>query len=121
MIYNLKESDSSRVEDRKRDDVGMLDAIINEFTNSVSDVDVTFNNIVKVLRVGESCAKNKANIKNSGRVSTVCIDADFTEMQRKQLKDLRSDLSRRKENGENVTIRYVRGSPTIVESSKPKN
>ncbi|KAL3288741.1 hypothetical protein HHI36_003176 [Cryptolaemus montrouzieri] len=64
MIYNLKESDSTRVEHRKRDDVGMVNAIINESTNGVSDVDVTSNNIVKVLRVGQNVLKNKANIKN---------------------------------------------------------
>ncbi|KAL3278329.1 hypothetical protein HHI36_013660 [Cryptolaemus montrouzieri] len=91
MIYNFKESDSTRGEERKRDDVGMVNAFINELTNGVSDVDVTSNDIFKVLRVGKSTLdhprplkvvtssaskvknvlKNKANIKNSGRFSTV--------------------------------------------------
>ncbi|KAL3279087.1 hypothetical protein HHI36_016601 [Cryptolaemus montrouzieri] len=119
----------------------MVNAIINELTNGVSDVDVTSIDIVKVLRVGKSTPdhpralkvvtssaskvkivlKNKASVKNSGRFSTMRIDEDFTEMQRKQLKGLRSDLSRRKENGENITIKYVCGSSTIVKSCKPKN
>ncbi|KAL3288273.1 hypothetical protein HHI36_002721 [Cryptolaemus montrouzieri] len=117
----------------------MVNSIINELTNGVSNVDVTSYGIFKVVRVCKSTPdhiralkvvtssvskvkvvlKDKSNIENSERFSTVRIDGDFTEIQRKQLKDLRSDLNRRKENGENVTIKYVCGSPTIVESRKP--
>ncbi|KAL3273763.1 hypothetical protein HHI36_015190 [Cryptolaemus montrouzieri] len=63
MTYNLKESDSTRVEDLKRDYVGMVNVIINELTNGVSDVDVTSNDIVKVLSICKSTPDHPRALK----------------------------------------------------------
>ncbi|KAL3275954.1 hypothetical protein HHI36_020688 [Cryptolaemus montrouzieri] len=86
MNYNLEESYSTRVEDRKRNDVRMVNAIIDELTNGVSDVDVTSNDIVKELHVDKStpdhpralkvvtssASKVKVRLKNKANITLKC-------------------------------------------------
>lgn len=61
--------------------------------------------------------RNKNALLGHHDFRKVKISDDTTPMQRKHLQDLRDELKTRKERGEkNITIKYIRGEPTIVKS-----
>lgn len=65
--------------------------------------------------------RNKSKLLSS-RFKKVSLSDDKTPRQLKQLTDLRQELKRRQESGDTgCTIRYIKGTPTIVTSSDSKN
>lgn len=91
--------------------------------------------VAKVLRVGKANKNGiralKITLNNANDVDQVVwakkgilkgrnvyISADLTPMQNENLKQLKQEMETRKENGENVVIRFIKGVPKIVEDSK---
>lgn len=119
MVFNLLEED---------DDVGKAKEIFRTLTKE--DITVT-----KAIRVGKP---NKNGIRalkvildnslDAGKVlrakksvlkgRKVYVSADLTTMQYGNLKKLIQEVENRKQNGENVVLKYIKGVPTIIEESK---
>lgn len=70
----------------------------------------------------ETSGPAKQLLRNQNKLpQNIKIYCDQTPAQQKYLSKLRDELSRRQNNGENeLTIKYINGTPTIVKST-PKN
>ncbi|KAL3287285.1 hypothetical protein HHI36_001761 [Cryptolaemus montrouzieri] len=142
MIYNLEENNSDLISDRKRHDLEQVGAILSELQIERSaEVQSPRTSVFNAVRVGKatpnrprplkvirssplvvkSILKNNIKLKNSPVYSAVSIDGDLTQRQRNQFKNMRSEVNWRRDDGDDVTIRYIRGLPTIVDVKKPKN
>lgn len=104
-------------------DANLQRTSISRIGTSLSDrpriLKLSFNNPLIVTRI----LKNKRVIASMPDWRKFSITDDKTPMQAKQLQDLRAVLERRRRAGEvNLTIKYIRGVPTIVsEDSSSKN
>lgn len=133
IIYDVRESSSEEVEQRKEHDKMECVTLIRKITNRVNC------DGLKAIRLGAAKpqrgapprplkvilnSKNDAlevlrNKKKLGKPSSV--KGDLTPMQREYLTYLRDELNKRVSGGElDITIKYVRGQPTIVKMP-PKN
>lgn len=66
-----------------------------------------------------SVLKNKKKLQSHSTFNSIRISSDKTSQQRNHFNSIRRELDERKSNGElDLSIRYVRGSPTIVKNSK---
>lgn len=134
LIYKIPESSSSDTNIRISHDV----AIVKEALEAIDVQETEFrcfrigrrnvhNSEPRPLKVSfqnqESallCLRNKRKLLEGS--SSYRIGADLTVTQRKQIKDLHAELSRRKNNGEeNIYIKYVQGVPSIVKAKQSKN
>ncbi|CAH1112874.1 unnamed protein product [Psylliodes chrysocephalus] len=124
MIYNLPQNNNPH----KRDTAEIKD-IIKEVTignrvieiigvtrlgknnrNGARPLKVTFNNFDAAMIV----IRNKKKINKCRKI---CIDLDMTLLQRDNMKKLKDELKIRKDNEENVSIKYVNNTPRIVISN----
>lgn len=72
-------------------------------------------------RVPIALLRNKSKLLSS-RFNKISLSDDKTPRQLKQLADLRKELKRRQESGDSgCTIKYIKGTPTIVTLSDSKN
>lgn len=82
-------------------------------TNCIRPVKIVFASPHTV----EACIRNKILLRAS-KFNTIPLAHDQTPTQAKYLHSVRSDLSSRVNNGEpNLTIKYIKGIPTIVTSN----
>lgn len=65
--------------------------------------------------------RNKNKLSLTDRYKKISILADQTPQQMKYLEEVRQELKQRQDSGENVTIKYKRGIPTIVPNDDSKN
>jgi hypothetical protein len=69
--------------------------------------------------IAKEVQRNKNKLINSDLPRSISISDDKTPKQLEYLKNLRTELQLRRENGEdNITIKYVKGIPSIIESKK---
>ena len=128
----MAERNSTEVNKRIEHDNNLVKQIINE--------DLGINaNIKKVIRIGKvingnisKCRPLKVICKDSEDAldilrnrskckNNVKINNDLTLMQREKLKRVKTELIERKSNGEmNLTLKYIRGVPTITTANKPE-
>lgn len=129
IICNVPESVKTTEAGKILDDQAAVTTIIGEIDKSANE------NITKIYRIGKSSntkprpikielqnAVQSRNIisKRSLLKNNIRIYPDQTPAQQKFLNDLRSQLEKRKENGEDVTIKYINSTPRIV-PNLPKN
>lgn len=133
IMYDISESTSEEANERKEHDLSECSRIIMAVSAKVSCVGI------KTFRLG---AKSNSNDTGSPRplkvilrsksdalevlsnrkklAKPMSVKADLTPLQREYLHYLRDELNRRISEGENdITIKYIRGQPTIVETNKP--
>lgn len=129
MVYNIPEQSGGN-------DLNKADSdkeVTKEIIATVSEV----SKIKKVIRVGKTGEKPRPLkvildnpqtallvLRNKSKIShpSAKISADLTLNQRNHLKKLRNQLEKRISDGEaNLTIKYVRGVPKIVDKVNPKN
>jgi hypothetical protein len=69
--------------------------------------------------IAKEVMRNKNKRINSDLPRSISISDDKTSKQLEYLKNLRTELQLRRDNGEdNITIKYVKGIPSIIESKK---
>jgi hypothetical protein len=69
--------------------------------------------------IAKEVLRNKNKLINSDLPRSISISDDKTPKQLEYLKNLRTELQLRRDNGEdNITIKYVKGIPSIIESKK---
>jgi hypothetical protein len=69
--------------------------------------------------IAKEVLRNKNKLINSDLPRSISISDDKTSKQLEYLKNLRTELQLRRDNGEdNITIKYVKGIPSIIESKK---
>lgn len=133
IIYDVPESTSDVPDVRKEDDKRACSSVIGTITNKINC------NGIKTFRLGapksqprplKVILRTKSDavevLRNRHRLSRPSsVKADLTPMQREYLKHLREELEKRISEGEiDLTIKYVRGQPTIVKTqarASPKN
>lgn len=134
IVYDIPESSSDVVEQRIEHDKKECVAVMQNVTGKVK-----FDGI-KLFRLGarKSVAGARPRplkvvlhskrdalevLRNKSKLSKPSsIVADQTPMQREYMKHLREELTKRTNDGEtDITIKYVRGQPTIVKTTNQKN
>lgn len=128
MIFNLPEPvNSGSGTDRIAEDTAKLRQVFG--TAGIDSV------ATKIIRVGKknnsgprpikavfenaSIAKNiLTKSKELNEKAHIVVKSDLTVKQQQFLNDLRSEMKRRCENGENLTIKFRHGSPVIVKKSE---
>ncbi|CAI6350731.1 unnamed protein product [Macrosiphum euphorbiae] len=132
ICYNVIESDSNQSDDRiahDREHINNFLATIAESTNSVPVP-------IKVIRIGRyqsnkprpliitfgsvsdafNIMKNKTKLLS--RYPMISLSSDRTQYQRDHMKKLREELASRISKGEiDLTIKFIRGVPTIIQKS----
>jgi hypothetical protein len=69
--------------------------------------------------IAKEVLRNKNKLINSDLPRSISISDDKTSKQLEYLKNLRTELQLRRDNGEdNITIKYVKGIPSFIESKK---
>jgi hypothetical protein len=69
--------------------------------------------------IAKEVLRNKNKLINSDLSRSISISDDKTPKQLEYLKNLRTELQLRRDNGEdNITIKYMKGIPSIIESKK---
>ncbi|KAK9694507.1 hypothetical protein QE152_g33492 [Popillia japonica] len=58
--------------------------------------------------------RNISKLRSTSKFAKLSIYSDRTPMQLKTYKDVKSELSMRVKNGENLRLKYIKGIPTIV-------
>lgn len=129
LLKNVPESDP------EEGDTDVAVKILESIDNSIQSAIVKISRIGKrnpshprLLRVSFSnngvvgtLLRNKKKLLNSGDFKRVLVSDDKTPHQLATLSQLRLDLKERETSGErDLTIKYVRGEPTIV-SQTPEN
>ncbi|KAI5634445.1 hypothetical protein NE865_12871 [Phthorimaea operculella] len=135
IIYDLSESASNEADVRKEDDRKACEELITKISNKVNCTGI------KTFRLGapkpgtkrplKVVLKSKSDalevLKNRKKLSKPSsVTSDQTPMQREYINHLREELQKRTNNGETgLTIRYIRGHPSIVNAQtaaqSPKN
>jgi hypothetical protein len=138
LFYNIPECTSSNIDERVLHDKEEISKIINATS---SDIKIP----IKVIRLGKSYQPNKHRpikaifssagdafdiLKNKKHILSclpptnmiIGISSDRTLFQRDQMKKLREKLAARQSSGEqNLTIKFVKGIPSIVNTDKVVN
>lgn len=128
IIYGLDENPNSTLGDM---------AAVNNVMNITSNADhiITASSVIRLGKIGSkprpvkvvlpnpfiarTVLKNKKRLLNS-TYKTVKIQDDLTKRQLTYLQQIRNDLNERIAKGENnLTIRYIKQIPTIVEKTGP--
>lgn len=134
IIYDVPESDSDVIEERKEHDMKECAAIVENVTKKVR------LGGVKLFRLGAPNKKASTQprplkvvlhsktdaleiLRNRTKLrKPTSITADLTPMQREHMKYLREELNKRINEGEmDITIKYVRGHPMIIKTKIQKN
>lgn len=130
IICNLSESAATNNQNPSEIDREKVTQILNHIQGdtmmaplSVRRIGRTQNNKPRMIKVmlstptqARTILRNKKKLANSN-YSNIHIQDDKTPQQSLYLKNLRDELKRRNESGENrLTIKYKNGVPTIVES-----
>lgn len=129
ILVGLPEQQYSSIEERNLKE-------FNDVLNITSSVNKDIPKPIKVIRIGkytpgkarrikifyESAESAKELLRNKNKFPEhVKIFSDQTPAQQKYLNDLKQELTVRNNNGENnLTIKYIKGTPTIVHQP-PKN
>lgn len=132
ILLNVPECCDSNPVNRKSADEKEVRKIAQELTGTVPE-------IVTIFRLGKKLDSNAGNVrpvkvvlasrfesinilKNRNRCSgNVRIKNDLTPKQQEHLRKLKSVLETRLANGEELTIKYIKGTPKIVEKEAAKN
>lgn len=119
MIFNLLE---------EGDDVGKVKEIFRILTKEDINMSKTIRvgkpnkNGIRALKIVLENPADAVKIlkakKGALKGRKIYVNADLTPMQYGNLKKLRDEVDNRKQNGENVILRYIKGVPQIVEDSK---
>lgn len=130
ILYGIAEPDSKDTDERRAyDKSAVLDIIktilddcpIPEKIFRLGKYDSNKNRPLKVCFAIEESAKNILRNKNKCQKENVKIFSDQTPQQQAYRKLLKDDLERRTKEGEtNLTIKYVRGIPKLIQAT-PKN
>lgn len=132
IIHNVPESTSPNVEDRKRHDKDLVSKLLGDaYPNDVLPNFLLFRlgrplhdkvRPIKVVFSSSDVALNYLNAVNTSAKkykSPTMASRDRTPQERNYLRKLRDELQTRMAKGEtNITIRYVCGSPAIVNTQK---
>lgn len=132
IICGIKETNNNNSSDRVKYDMCEVTKIIKLADQNLGEplkcyrlgkYDASKNRPIKIILPSADSAQTV--LRNSNRISNqfpnVKCFSDQTPQQKKYLYDLRDELKRRTDNGEgDLTIKYVRGTPKIVELL-PKN
>ncbi|KAL3273635.1 hypothetical protein HHI36_015066 [Cryptolaemus montrouzieri] len=123
MVYNLQESNSTTVEDRRKYHSYHIKSIVEEIgVKEVTGGTEATEVVVNVLKVGKAVPgpdrpvkvvlsssrlvkeiiKKKSNLKKSEVYSKINLESDLTPKQRENLRKLRGELIQRKDNGEKL-------------------
>lgn len=127
IIYDVRESSSDELEQRREHDKMECVALITKITNKVNC------DGLKVIRLGTAKSdrgasprplkvilKSKSDalevLRNRNKLAKpTSVKGDLTPMQREYLLYLREELNKRTSSGEtDITIKYIRGQPTIM-------
>lgn len=134
IIYDVPESVSDMVDERKEHDRRECTAVVQTITKRVKldniklfrlgapkkDANVRPRPLKVVLHSKGDALEILRNRTKLGKPSS--ITADLTPMQREYMKYLREELNKRMNDGEtDITIKYIRGYPTIVKNNFQKN
>lgn len=123
LIFNLEETETGNIEDRNAIEKTKLTEILSSIDNQININNLQFMRLgrysqdkTRPLKIILPSKHDVLNIlKNKRKLNlNVGIQADLTVMQRNHLKNLRSKLEEINKNGGNKTIRYINGSPQIV-------
>lgn len=122
MMFNMPEPNGNNIKSKISEDIASAKNILANIIEP--------NKIKKVIRVGRIGANPRpvkiifeSNddvlhiLKNVRAIDThgIKVTSDLTPHQKTYLDNLRKDLESRKANGENKTIKYIRGTPQIVD------
>lgn len=138
IFYNVNECESNRSDERTANDVEQVTSTIKSIFDSSSVPPLP----LKVIRLGRyqsgklrpikavfasasdafDIMKNKKKIALQNPPSPVSISTDRTQYQRESMKKLREELALRTKNGHsNLTIKFIKGTPKIVELADTRN
>lgn len=132
ILYNIPESNSRGINEQKSHDRNIISNIFGSF--GLDNIQFSFFRLgkksspkarpVKVILQNSDVANdffkkfNKESLADN--LSNVTISRDKTKQERQYLDEIRKELDRRLGSGEpDLTIKYINGTPTIV--NKPKN
>lgn len=82
----------------------------NRTTNKPRPVKITLSNAAHV----RSVLKNSKNLRKSPQYSHLSISSDKTPRQQLFYQKVKSDLEKRRADGESIQLKFVHGVPTIV-------
>ena len=119
IVTGLSESTSGSLEERKRHDSNLIDEIVTvlkcddfkpEDVTRIGKISSTRPRLLR-LKCTDSNARKILLVKSkeltrSQKFKQVYINPDLTHSQRERNRELREELKRRREQGENVKIRY---------------
>lgn len=124
IVFNVKET---ALDDRDGGNAAVRNDLVEIFHSIDDTVDLSSMKFVRLgryspdrtrpVKVTLSCKSDALNIlRNKKKNKTpIRIRADLTDVQRRELVELRSELARLNESGLNKTIRYIHGGPQIVD------
>lgn len=130
LIFNIEESISQQPDERMQHDKDAVKSLLD----TIPSVD---SNVIHVTRLGNRTSADKARpvricfsdqqqalqvLKNKQKIlsknNKLRIRADETPMQREFMASLRAELKDKVDHGQaDLTIKYVRGTPTIVKKN----
>lgn len=130
IIVGLPENRASTAEESRSADMASISKVIKTLVEDcpspirvyrLGKYDPSTNRKIKVCFETSQIAK--ALLRNKSKLtSNVKIISDVTPTQQNYLKELNEELNRRTRSGEeNLTIKYVRGVPSIVQTKLSKN
>nr|CAI5824272.1 unnamed protein product [Callosobruchus analis] len=129
IIYKLPMNTEGSLEDKRQNDIQKVKQIINAISSEVDTSNISVKRLGRatgdklpplkaVLRSREDVSlvlANKKKLKNMN--FGVQITTDKTELQRKQLKRVISELEQKKQSGsDDLYIKYINGNPVIAKS-----
>lgn len=125
IIYKLEESNNDTA--KTKEIINMIAPDVDTSNIKLLRLGNPNNNNIRPLKVTlnnpEESAKiiyNKKKLKQNNTYN-VQLTFDLTNIQRSYLKTVVDEMENRKNNGENLYIKYVNGKPTIAKVSNPKN
>lgn len=126
IIYKLEENNDDC--SRARETINLIAPDVDTKNIKVMRLGKVHNNnkirpLKVILNNTEDSSKviyNKKKLKNN-MAYKVQLSFDLTNMQRNYLKSIIDEMSRRRNNGENLYIKYTNGKPTIAKIDMQKN
>lgn len=127
IVFGIPESKHTRDDLRRADDTSIVE---NTFRSS--NINAAPLSVIRLGKINKDKVRplkltfaDSATAKSVLKCSSLLKDnirfkSDLTPSQQSHLKHLNSELKRRNDNGENLTIKYIRSVPKIVSKSENK-
>lgn len=123
IMFNLPESSERSTADANADDLQKIKQALDEIgtgivISSVTRLDKKEPGKTRPVKVTfANTTDAKLVLKNPKRIENINIKSDQTPLQREYLKQVKSELKSRRDDGENnLTIKFKNGLPTIIQS-----